>query len=200
MTSAALLFIRTPTGRITAFSPEANLSAKLKSMLKAVDGKTSVSALTGQFSDSDAADLLAQLELKGLIQLRRERDNGYPATAAGMSPLPALQALSIAETQNAVLPQSDNLLTTENLATLPIKELMPQTGLAVIVEVMCAFVLTYCPQHAFAILPRLEGFKTLAELRAELPDYALMANALGSAGLVHMAELTERVQEAAAAS
>ena len=64
---------------------------------------------------------------------------------------------------------------------------------------MSTFVLTHLPQQAFTVLGKLEGFKTLDELQAELPDYSMLAKASGPAGVVHLAELTERVREAAAA-
>jgi hypothetical protein len=35
-------------------------------------------------------------------------------------------------------------------------------------------------------------------LNAGLPEYSLLANACGAAGVVHLAELTERMREASA--
>ncbi len=73
MTSTTLQYVRTPQGRAAAFTPDARLSSKLKSVLKAVDGRTSVSVLVIQYPEHDAADLLRQLEAAALIKLREDR-------------------------------------------------------------------------------------------------------------------------------
>lgn len=196
---AKLLYLRTPPGRAAAFNPETKLSEQLKSMLKAVDGKTSVSALVMQFADGDAAGLLAQLEASGLIKLRVERPDGVQLSAA-VQPRQMLSAApGSTEISSTVLGQAVDLPPDSGLAALPGEEQAPQTSLARIIDVMSTFVLTYMPQQSFSVLSRLDQIKTLPELQNELLDYAVLAKAAGSAGLVHLAELTERVQEAAAA-
>lgn len=187
-----LLYVRTPTGRAAAFSPDANLTVSLKTLLKAVDGKASVTALVIQFPDLDAAELLTQLEKAGLIKLREERLHDFQVAVA--SPEHAFA-------QPAMAPDIAPLVvtTTPEVAALPAVLDVPATGLAKIVDLMSTFVLTYFPQQSFTVLAKLEGFKTLGELQAELPEYAALAKASGPAGLVHLADVTERVREAAAA-
>ena len=191
-----LLYVRTPQGRAVAFSPDAQLEPKLKAMLKAVDGKASVTELIVQFPDLDAADALGQLEQAGLIKLREDRIGDFQKTAVP----PALNqaTLNVEAFVETAASQLQPIKT--NVAISPPEFLTePSTGLARIVDLMSTFVLTHFPQQAFTVLAKLEGFKTLDELEAGLPDYAVLAKASGPAGVVHLAEVTERVREAAAA-
>ena len=193
-----LLYVRTPQGRAVAFSPDATLSPALKAMLKAVDGKLSVTELVLQFADTDAADLLGQLEGKGLIKLREDRLGDFQASVVAPVASPALEpANDFLETAAGELQPSPNEDVASNGHSEPPE---PSTGLALIVDVMSTFVLTHLPQQAFTVLAKLEGFKTLAELEAELPDYSVLAKASGPVGVVHLADVTERVREAAAAA
>ena len=190
-----LLYVRTPQGRAVAFSPDAKLLPKLKALLKAVDGKVSVSELLVQFTDADAAESLGQLELAGLIKLREDRAGDFqkmPATALISQSAPPDEAFI----ETAAAPLQPMGVFANQLDELSPE---PSTGLARIVDVMSTFVLTHLPQQAFTVLAKLEGFKSLNELEAGLPDYAVLAKASGPVGVVHLAEVTERVREAAAA-
>ena len=183
-------------GRAAAFSSEAKLSLELKAMLKAVDGKTSVTALVVQFPAQDGVDLLSRLEEAGLIKLRSDRlpDFLAPGVVSKLYTLPA--ATPAAKPSFAVTSVGDTELLPALHETPSVQQL---AGVARIVEVMATFVLTHIPQQAFTVLAKLESFQTLGELEAELPGYALMAKESGPAGIVHLAELTERLREAAAA-
>lgn len=187
-----LLYVRTPTGRAAAFSPDANLTVSLKTLLKAVDGKASVSALGIQFPNHDAPKLLEQLEKAGLIKLREERLSDFQNT--GVNAESTFGTLFVSSDILSVTAENELhvALSTAELGLAP-------TGLEKIVDLMATFVLTYLPLQSFTILAKLEGFKTLDELKAELPEYAVLAKASGPAGLVHLADVTERVREAAAA-
>jgi hypothetical protein len=73
MPKLASLYIRTLQGRSTAFNPGAELPAPLKTLLKAVDGKTSTSALELAHAGlGDVASLLAILQGNGLIADKNE--------------------------------------------------------------------------------------------------------------------------------
>jgi hypothetical protein len=194
--NTTLLYVRMPAGRAAAFSPDASLTPELKAMLKAVDGKSSVSALMIQFADQDAADLLGQLESAGLIRLREERTNDFQRPDVQAN-LPANEILASSNPPSPAADASSKLSATP--AVLTVMPEPPATGLGRIVDVMSTFVLTYLPQQAFTVLSRLEGFKTLDELQAQLPEYAALAKSSGPAGIVHLADVAERVREAAAA-
>lgn len=76
----AHLFVRSPQGRIAAFSPTAELPAPLKTLLKAVDGKTATDALAAAHAGlGDVASLLAILRDNGLIADKNAA--GAPARA-----------------------------------------------------------------------------------------------------------------------
>ena len=194
-----LLYVRTPQGRAVAFTPDAKLSPKLKAMLKAVDGKVSVAELVVQFADADASDLLGQLDVAGLIKLREDRSTDFQNDAAARVTQPAAQIADFAPTDAGQLEPLSASAMANSLPAAKQQSARVNTGLALIVDVMSTFVLTHLPQQAFTVLAKLEGFKTLAELEAELPDYSMLAKASGPAGVVHLAELTERMREAAAA-
>lgn len=179
-------------GRAAAFAPDAKLSVNLKAMLKAVDGKASVSALMVQFPEHDAADLLSWLEAEGLIKLRVAPMADFQPSGwmSGLGDLPGAADVSepaFADTSGAELE--------------PLNALQGAAGAGVsrIVDVMATFVLTHIPEQAFTLLAKMEGIQSLGELEAELPAYSVLAKASGPAGIVHLAELTERLREAAAA-
>ena len=68
MSALAPLFVRTPLGRVTAFNPATELPAPLKTLLKAVDGKTATTALMAAHAGlGDVDSLLAILRDNGLI-------------------------------------------------------------------------------------------------------------------------------------
>lgn len=164
-------------------------------MLKAVDGKVSVAELVVQFADADAdaADLLAQLDRDGLIKLREDRAIDFQSFAALPTPDFAATDKGLLELVATSQAASTSLAPTIEAPT-------PNTGLDLIVDVMSTFVLTHIPEQAFSVLGKLETVRSLNELQAELPTYSALATACGPAGLVHLAELTERVREAAAAA
>lgn len=200
MTSTTTLqYVRTPMGRAAAFTPDAKLPPALKAMLKAVDGKTSVSALMVQFVEHDAADLLSQLEEEGLIKLRGERLADFQPSGAVPDVVDSPNAADAADVSERAFASTSSAALELPQVVYPIAAPHCAVAVARIVEVMTTFVLTHIPQQAFTLLAELESFQTLDELEAGLPGYALLAQAQGPAGIVHLAELTERLREAAAA-
>jgi hypothetical protein len=84
MPHLADLYIRTLQGRGTAFNPGATLPASLKILLKAVDGKTTTSALEAAHAGlGDVASLLAILQDSGLIA-----DKNDNAATTSLAPVP----------------------------------------------------------------------------------------------------------------
>jgi hypothetical protein len=74
MPNLANLYMRTLLGRATAFNPGAQLPASLKTLLKAVDGKATTSALQASHAGlGDVATLLTILQDKGLIADKDEK-------------------------------------------------------------------------------------------------------------------------------
>jgi hypothetical protein len=89
MLSITSVYVRTPQGLISAFDTAFALPARLKELLRAVDGNTSVSALFHQFASwPDVMDLLEQLHSAGLIEDKNANNSeaawtnprGWPAT------------------------------------------------------------------------------------------------------------------------
>lgn len=88
MSPLANLYIRTPLGRVTAFNPAAALPAPLKTLLKAVDGKTTTMTLEAAYADlGDVASLFAILQDNGLIADKNAAAIPAAAVAAAVAPV-----------------------------------------------------------------------------------------------------------------
>lgn len=101
MPSLANLYIRTLQGRSTAFNPAAELPAPLKTLLKAVDGKTTSSALEAAYAQlGDVASLLAMLQGNGLI-VDKSENSAHASSAPDLVDNP-----SWVNSENALLDSS----------------------------------------------------------------------------------------------
>lgn len=194
LNSTASIYVRTTVGRSVAFRPDASMPLERKALLKSVDGLTRLGALVAQFPDHDVADGLRQLQVAGLIKLRE----GYVPDVQDSTPsvepenVPAFGPLPSSFFSGGALPPL------KPPGRVPAQaRTVPSVGR--ITDVMATFVLTHTPLNALFVLPKLETLQTLEELEAVIPLYATLATASGQAGVEHLAELTERLSEAAAA-
>jgi hypothetical protein len=107
MPNLAPLYTRTPQGRLTAFNPAAQLPAPLKTLLKAVDGKTTTSALQSAHTAlGDVASLLAILQDNGLIADKNENSVRASLAPAPNPAPPLLDNAHWANSDNALLDSS----------------------------------------------------------------------------------------------
>jgi hypothetical protein len=217
MDLTSVIYVRTPQGRATAFSPSAALPAGLKDMLKAVDGKLTAQALQDKFADqTDPAKLLSQLLDAGLIM---DRGAAWPKielrkTAAdfehsfvefegslleaGSSLPPHLSAQSSAHSgadgANGAGSPKPNWTDTspsgiDQLAPPPVYSLLDRMAQQAADE-MCTFVLTHLPVKAFGLLATIEKIKTPDQLKSYMPSYQTELAELGVPGQTHCDEMS----------
>lgn len=186
MLNAALMYVRTTQGRITAFSPETKLSPALKTLLKAADGKTSTDNLISKFETvGDVAELLQALESMGLIAGKNTTD-------------PSLEFGTMA----ALQPDDHTSHNWEQTAAASLDELPPAQHATLmdsmvlqLVDQMCTFVLTYLPEKAFAVLQTIEKIQTSEQLVASFPGYEMLAKPVGRAGEDHLREMQQVISK-----
>lgn len=208
MPALAHTYIRTPQGRVTAFNPAAVLAAPLKTLLKAVDGKTATATLETSYADlGDVAHLLSVLQSNGLIAdksatffktsatgdlspgwvdtlhpLLEVRHSGFDPSSVSQFAASAPPAWSdtAAGAVQAPAPRPDGLL-----------DRMAQQ----VADTMATFVLTHIPAKAFTELQSIEKIDTPEQLQAELPRYELLVNSLGATGISHFAEIKQMAEK-----
>lgn len=100
------VYVRTEEGQLAAYSPDSALPRKLRSLLKVIDGKTSVEVYTSSLrAFGDVHGVLRSLDMAGLIRPISNSFSGYisvPAPAPAPAPVPA----PAAEFDNADQPSS----------------------------------------------------------------------------------------------
>lgn len=219
MDPTSVIYVRTPQGRATAFSPSAALAADLKAMLKAVDGKLTAQALQDKFADQkDPAKLLAELLEAELImdrgaawpkvEIRQDPadfEHSYAESQGsllemGASQYPADGTRSFAHSgadlaerpQNGWSDTAQSQL--DNLAPPPSYSLIERMAQQAADE-MCTFVLTHLPVKAFALLAEIEKIKTPEQLKTYMPGYELALEPAGVPGQQHIAEIKQVLQK-----
>ncbi len=204
MPALAELYIRTPQGRATAFNPAAVLPAPLKALLKAVDGKTATSDLqTAHVKLGDVAKLMAILHSNGLIADKHAAFAKVSADQAGTPQFVDSQSPLIESSQSSFDPSSQGDFS--NTGSVVWSHTSP-AGLEApppkpdglldriaqqVADSMATFVLTHMPQKAFMELPTIENIFTPDQLKAELPKYEILVQALGPVGEEHFLEINK---------
>lgn len=172
------VYSKTMAGRMAVVDVNATLPKALKTLLKSIDGKTSLEQLAK--TTPDALQLMQALASKGLIEVREARwansgNSGFADSAAhagraaaGLPGTILAPALPIDKT--AVRPIAPELT--------PIKWEMTQ------------FIVTHLPQHADKVLNEIEAINTYDKLSCILPAYANLAHEAGRLGLEHIKQLS----------
>jgi hypothetical protein len=217
MQTIASIYVRTPQGRVTAFSTDSKLPVHLRNLLRAVDGKTVSALLTQQWrAQGDIAGWLSQLESAGLIEDKqasgRASHHGQDSdqiwgVSASLQPASNVHFMRNAQTGHnpanagafAMLHNPSWQATSagglENDAPVQSLESIMADLTQQVVDVMATFVLTYLPEKAFEVLKDLEALRSLGQLRATLPTYEMMVNSAGQAGRQHMYELQRLINQ-----
>jgi hypothetical protein len=204
MPSLANIYVRTPQGRITAFSPAAELPAQLKTLLKAVDGKTPTTAIeaahaalgnvqrmllllhgNGLIADKSAAFAKATLPAPGNLQWA-DSASMFAHTVAGDFGPSLASYFSDSQLSN---------WNDETVATLDAPEQLPNSVLDLlarqVADSMCTFVLTHLPAQANKEILTIERILTPSQLKAELPRYGHLVKSLGTKGTEHFAVIQQ---------
>jgi hypothetical protein len=204
MPALADLYTRTPQGRAAAFNPLADLPAPLKTLLKAVDGKTATSALaTAHVKLGDVPKLLAVLQGNGLIADKKAAFTNLSfAPGGGTGFVDSLRPL-VESSQSSFDPASQsqfsdaepaewsNTSTGELVAAPPKPDGLLDRMAQQVADTMATFVLTHMPHKAFTELQGIESIHTLDQLKAALPKYEILVQPLGSIGKDHFLEINQ---------
>jgi hypothetical protein len=223
MQTIASIYVRTPQGRVTAFSPTTRLPEQLKSLLQAVDGQTASSAIAVQFSSlGNVTRMLHELETAGLITDKDTTTRALPfeqdadeiwGLPRNTPPRPALHIVPSAYSPN---PSVHSLLTTpvpqssawQQTTAGGLEDGLPVRSLETILadltqqvaDFMATFVLTHLPSQAFAVLRELETLRSPAQLKATLPSYEALVLTVGQVGRQHASDLRRLIEKQFVAS
>jgi hypothetical protein len=204
MPALADLYTRTPQGRAAAFNPLANLPAPLKTLLKAVDGKTATSALaTAHEKLGDVPKLLAVLQDNGLIADKKAAfaklgfapgggtgyvDSDRPLVESSHSSFDPASQSQFSEAEPAIW---SNTSPGELAAPPPKPDGLLDRMAQQVADTMATFVLTHMPHKAFTELQGIESIYTPDQLKAALPKYEILVQPLGAVGKDHFLEINQ---------
>ena len=216
------VYVRTEEGQLAAYSPDSALPRKLRSLLKVIDGKTSVEVYTSSLrAFGDVHGVLRSLDMAGLIRPISNSFSGYISVPAP-APVPA----PAAEFDNADQPSSlwssaktmiSNKLSSQNFKSsqpsMPNKPSVPGYGhsamatrdmltgatdpeaLTRAVDMMSDFVLINAPSQAMMVLKELEQLRTLEQLAVTLGGYEQVISHLGEPARAHILLVKQILRE-----
>lgn len=204
-----IVFVRTEEGQEAAYSPQSALPRKLKSILKVIDGRTSVSTFEQNLSSfGDVRAIFHSLEMAGLIkhaqpvapyaQVHPEQPPELPVQYSA-----ALPASSVdwAPTKSAYTeqpsPMKMDAWQASELATqaMPAARQLQSPALQDILDSMAHFVLTHLPEQSFQILKEIEEITTLELLAVTLGGYEQMVAGVGEPSVHHLKSIKQTLRE-----
>lgn len=177
------VYERTPDGQWAAYSAESPLPRKLKTLLKAINGKVTDDVYVKNLSSfGDVGELLLSLVQAGLIADAAQRDSRVPTHP------------SLVKSRPIEAPRPPAPL--QSTATATADRQMDDWVLQRAVESMANFVLTHLPEGAFHVLPEIEALSSLPQLVEMMAGYAQFVSAAGEPGRAHLEEIEQLVQAA----
>jgi len=206
------IFVRTNQGQESAYKTESVLPRKLRSILKLIDGKTTLRMFEQNLkSFGDVRSIFYSLAEAGLIRvlpkgaehvrvnmhLRDAEQQGLmePSIAGDWLPTPGLYtehsqpaygvASSRSPEQNFRLSDTQAVLMDEKKAY----------ALKAVVDDMSAFVLMHLPDQSFELLKEIEEITSIQLLAVTLGGYAQMVSHLGPVSDVHLKHIKRVVSE-----
>lgn len=185
-------YIRTDEGQIAAYDPQSALPRKLKSLLKLIDGRTSLAVLEESLrAFGDVRGLVQSLEAAGLA---KPLADGVKAERSGSGPTSAMSHDSVANWPGSPTPLGQSQLSTRFPAPTASDALRGQ-ALHKSVDMMANFVLTHLPGQSFTLLKELEALTSLEQLAATLGGYEQVVSQVGAASRGHLAQLKQILRE-----
>jgi hypothetical protein len=170
------VYERTADGQWAAYSAESPLPRKLKTLLKAINGKVSDDVYVKNLSSfGDVAELLRSLVQAGLIADAAQRGSPVPLTPSFIKAIPIEPLRLPVPAQQAEAAELS----------------MADWALQRAVESMANFVLTHLPEGAFNVLPEIEALASLQQLNEMLGGYAQYVAAAGEPARAHLAEIDQ---------
>ncbi len=200
-------FVRTAEGQAAAYDATSAMPRKLKSLLKVIDGKTSL----GVFANSlkafgDVQGLLTSLQKAGLIEMREDAaPTTAPANSVASSEAAPPKAAGFASALAGKMGLRSSRASTDadGFALTQTAHSQPQTileqgalsgdvqrereqDLQLLVQDMSSFVLAYVPEQAFAVLSELEQITAMEQMAVLLGGYELMLRHVGEPARIHL--------------
>jgi hypothetical protein len=203
------VYVRTEEGQLAAYSPDSALPRKMRSLLKVIDGKTTVDVYTNSLKAfGDVQGVLKSLDMAGLIRPMSQLPPGaVRAAEAAQTSGQASGANTVWGTTKSNLSRSSQASTfkasqvnsntqagfkaTRNADSMmsrndPSTDLARSQALARAVDAMANFVLLYTPEHSFVILKELEQMSNLEQLAVTLGGYEQMISHVGAPAADHI--------------
>jgi hypothetical protein len=204
-----IYYVRTAEGQAAAYDATSAMPRKLKSLLKVIDGKTSLDVFANSLrAFGDVQGLLVSLQKAGLIELHHD---GIESPAQTQTPaaqpeasLVSVIASKIGFGANRLGADTDNFAQTQAIHTQPLSNLEQrsnaadrqqerQQDLQLLVQDMSSFVLAYVPEQAFSVLSELEQISTVEQMAVLLGGYELMVRHVGEPAQIHLAHVRKAV-------
>lgn len=192
------VYIRTDEGQIAAYDPQSALPRKLKSLLKLIDGRTSLAVLEESLrAFGDVRGLVQSLDAAGLVKpladgIKSERSG--PGSNSGSGPNPRMSHDSVANGPGSRTPPGQSQLSTRFPAP-GASDALRVEALHKSVDMMSDFELTHLPEQSFTLLKELEALTSLEQLAATLGGYEQVVSQAGAASGGHLAQLKQILRE-----
>ncbi len=213
------VYVRTEEGQLAAYSPDSALPRKMRSLLKVIDGKTTVDVYTSSLKAfGDVRGVLKSLDMAGLIRPMSQLPPGAARAAAAEAAQSTAQssgANTIWGTTKSNLSRSSHaskfkasqvnsntqagFTATRNADSMmprndPSADMARSQALARAVDAMANFVLLYTPEHSFVILKELEQMHNLEQLAVTLGGYEQMISHVGVPAADHISMIKKLLQ------
>lgn len=208
------VYMRTEEGQLAAYSADSVLPRKLRSLLKVIDGKTTLDVYTQTLhAFGDVQGVLRSLDLAGLLQPMSQlppgaaRAQAQPTNKSGGSdstvwgatqqdPMHISRPHASSQFRNSNTSQGPvtqaSFMNTRSASDSqqaysdPAMSFARSQALARAIDSMSNFVLTNAPEHSFLILKELDQITQLEQLAVTLGGYEQLISHLGAPAQEHL--------------
>ncbi len=212
------VYMRTEEGQLAAYSPDSVLPRKLRSLLKVIDGKTTLEVYAKSLhAFGDVHGVLKSLDMAGLIRPMSQLPPGAARTApestsTGNSTPPwapserpsratstgsffrPSRRVDAPVTQAAFMPTRTASNSVQDY-TDPAQNFARSQALARAIDSMSNFVLTHAPEHSFMVLKELDQITQLDQLTVTLGGYEQLIGHVGAPAQEHIALIKNLLRE-----
>jgi hypothetical protein len=211
------VYMRTEEGQLAAYSPDSVLPRKLRSLLKVIDGKTTLDVYAKSLhAFGDVHGVLKSLDMAGLIRPMSQLPPGATrsateSTSTGNSTPPWApserpsrmatgsffrppRSVDAPSTQAAFMP-TRTATDSVQAYTDPAQNFARSQALARAIDSMSNFVLVHAPEQAFTVLKELDQITQLDQLAVTLGGYEQLIGHVGAPAQEHLALIKNLLRE-----
>ena len=206
------VFTRTHKGQSAAYASSSELPRKLRSILKLIDGRTSLGMFEQNLgSFGDVRSIFKSLIDAGLIvEVPGAGDHVYDNShSSDLDKQHLLEPRATnhwmptrspyAEHSHVSVAASSDMLGGHSLLNSDTRAIVSnehrENALRSVVNDMSGFVLTHMPDQSFVLLKEIEEIASMEMLAATLGGYEQMVSHLGQAGEAHLQVIRQAVRE-----